>query len=51
MRFRCETAKITDVDHRKRQVRGLTAGKRNKVKIDNIFTTRGDIFHTELAER
>ncbi|MEO5718614.1 MAG: NAD(P)/FAD-dependent oxidoreductase [Chthoniobacterales bacterium] len=42
--------KITGVDHRKNQVRGLRLKGGVEVKIDNIFTTRGDIFHTELAE-
>ncbi|MGI8957096.1 MAG: NAD(P)/FAD-dependent oxidoreductase [Chthoniobacterales bacterium] len=41
--------KITGVDHRKNQVRALRLKGRVEVKIDNIFTTRGDIFHTKLA--
>ncbi len=41
--------KITGVDHRKCQVRGLRLKGATEVKIDYIFTTRGDIFHTKLA--
>lgn len=41
--------KITGVDHRKCQVRGLRLKGATEVKIDCIFTTRGDIFHTKLA--
>ncbi len=32
------------------QVTGLSFEDGTEVKIDNIFTTRGDIFHTEIAE-
>ena len=42
---------IADVEHRKRQVLGLRFEDGQEVKIDNIFTTRGDIFHTGLAEQ
>jgi len=42
--------KITGVDHRKCQVRGLRLKGATEVKIDCIFTTRGDIFHTKLAK-
>ena len=42
--------KITEVDHRRNQVRGLCFKSGTKVKIDNIFTTRGDVFHTGLAK-
>ncbi|MEP7248728.1 MAG: NAD(P)/FAD-dependent oxidoreductase [Spartobacteria bacterium] len=41
--------KITGVDHRNCQVRGLRLKGGTVVKIDNIFTTRGDIFHTKQA--
>ena len=44
------TDRIADCDHAKCQVRGLIFADGREVKIDNIFTTRGDIFHTELAE-
>ena len=43
--------RIRDVEHRKRQVLGLRFVDGQEVKIDNIFTTRGDVFHTELAEQ
>ena len=42
--------KILDVKHRDRQILSLRLANNQSVKIDNIFTTRGDIFHTELAE-
>ncbi len=42
--------KITGVDHRKCQVRALRLKGATEVKIDFIFTTRGDIFHTKLAK-
>jgi thioredoxin reductase (NADPH) len=44
------TGKIADVDHDKCQVCALHFADGNRVEIDYIFTTRGDIFHTELAE-
>ena len=43
--------RIRDVEHRDRQVLGLRFVDDQEVKIDNIFTTRGDIFHTELAQQ
>ncbi len=42
--------KITGVDHRGCQVRGLRIKGGTEVRIDYIFTTRGDVFYTELAE-
>ena len=42
--------RIHDVVHRDRQILSLQFGDEQEVKIDYIFTTRGDIFHTELAE-
>ena len=42
--------RIHDVAHRERQVESLHLEGGGEVKIDNIFTTRGDVFHTELAE-
>ena len=42
--------KITGVDHRGCQVRGLRIKGGTEVRIDYIFTTRGDVFHTALAE-
>ncbi len=44
------TAKITDVEHHNCQVCALKLKGGPRIKIDNIFTTRGDIFHTQLAE-
>lgn len=43
--------RIHDVEHKDRQVLGLHFEDDQEVKIDNIFTTRGDIFYTELAEQ
>lgn len=42
--------RIVDVEHRDRQILALRLENDQSVSIDNIFTTRGDIFHTELAE-
>lgn len=42
--------RIHDVEHRERQILSLRLEGGCEVKIDNIFTTRGDVFHTELAE-
>ena len=44
------TDRITDCDRQDCQVRGLLFADGREVKIDSIFTTRGDIFHTRLAE-
>ena len=46
-----ERKRITDVEHRKRKIRALDFVGGACVKIDYIFTTRGDIFHTGLAEK
>ncbi|MDQ6764524.1 MAG: NAD(P)/FAD-dependent oxidoreductase [Verrucomicrobiota bacterium] len=43
--------KIHDVEHRDRKILSLRFADQADVKIDYIFTTRGDIFHTELAEK
>ncbi len=43
-------ARIADCRRDGCQVTGLSFDDGTEVKIDNIFTTRGDIFHTELAE-
>ncbi|MEY2489287.1 MAG: thioredoxin reductase [Verrucomicrobiota bacterium] len=43
--------RITDVEHRKRKIRALDFAGEARVKIDYIFTTRGDILHTGLAEK
>ena len=42
--------RIRDVDHRKRKIRALQFASDAAIKIDYIFTTRGDVFHTGLAE-
>ena len=43
--------RIRDVEHRRRKILSLHLVDGSKVKIDYIFTTRGDVFHTELAEQ
>jgi thioredoxin reductase (NADPH) len=42
--------RIRDVDHRKRKIRALEFVTGRSVKIDYIFTTRGDIFYNQLAK-
>ena len=46
-----EGKRIRDVDHRKRKIRALDFVGGACFKIDYLFTTRGDIFHTSLAEK
>jgi thioredoxin reductase (NADPH) len=46
-----ETTRIKDVEHRRRKILALVFGGGTRVKIDYIFTTRGDIFHTGLAQQ
>jgi thioredoxin reductase (NADPH) len=46
-----ERKRITEVEYSKRKIRALDFAGGRCVKIDYIFTTRGDIFHTGLAER
>jgi thioredoxin reductase (NADPH) len=43
--------RIRDVDHQKRKIRALDFAKGESVKIDYLFTTRGDIFHNQLARK
>ena len=43
--------RIRDVEHRKRKIRALKFDGAVSVKIDYIFTTRGDIFHNQLAKK
>jgi thioredoxin reductase (NADPH) len=43
--------RICGVDHRKRKIRALDFGGDHCVKIDYLFTTRGDIFHNTLAKK
>ena len=46
-----ERKRIRDVDHRRRKIRALDFVGGACFKIDSLFTTRGDIFHTSLAEK
>ena len=43
--------RIRDVEHRKKKIRALEFDTDRAVKIDYIFTTRGDIFHNQLAKK
>jgi thioredoxin reductase (NADPH) len=43
------TGKISDVEHDGNQLKGVCIGKRCKVEIDALFTTRGDIYYNHLA--
>lgn len=45
------TDRIKDVKHRQRKILALIFAGGACVKTDYIFTTRGDIFHTSLAEK
>ncbi len=46
-----ETGRIRDLQHRKQKIQALVYDSEREVKIDYLFTTRGDIFHTKLAEK
>jgi thioredoxin reductase (NADPH) len=46
-----ERKRIRDVDHRKRKIRALDFEGGSCFRIDYLFTTRGEIFHTSLAEK
>ena len=46
-----EVERISDVEHRDRQILSLVVKDGRRVEIDYIFTTRGDVFHTRLAEK
>jgi thioredoxin reductase (NADPH) len=46
-----ETARVRDVEHRRRKILALVFARETRVKIDYIFTTRGDVFHTSLAKQ
>ena len=46
-----ERKRIRDVEHRKRKIRALDFEGGSCVRIDYLFTTRGDVFHTGLAEK
>ncbi len=43
--------RISDVDHRKRKIRALKFASGSNLKIDYLFTTRGDVFHNQLAKQ
>jgi thioredoxin reductase (NADPH) len=43
--------RIRDVDHRKRKIYALEFAGDAAIRIDYIFTTRGDIFHNQLAKK
>jgi thioredoxin reductase (NADPH) len=45
-----ETVRIHDLRHRRSKILALVYDSEREVKIDYLFTTRGDIFHTGLAE-
>jgi thioredoxin reductase (NADPH) len=42
---------IRDVEHRKRKIRALEFAGEKSVRIDYLFTTRGDIFYNQLAKQ
>ena len=46
-----ETGAIHDLRHRREKIKALVYDSGCEVKIDYLFTTRGDIFHTDLAEK
>jgi thioredoxin reductase (NADPH) len=43
--------RIRDVGHRKRKIRALEFANAGSVRIDYLFTTRGDIFYNGLAKK
>jgi thioredoxin reductase (NADPH) len=42
--------RIQDVEHRRHKIRALKFATGESVKIDYLFSTRGDIFHNQLAK-
>jgi thioredoxin reductase (NADPH) len=42
--------RIRSLDHQKQQIQALTFDDGLKVDIDVMFTTRGDVYHNDLAE-
>ena len=42
---------VRDVEHRKRKIRALEFAGGKRVKIDYLFSTRGDVFHNQLAKK
>lgn len=45
------TDRVRDVEHHERKISSIRLEDGTEVKIEYIFTTRGDVFHTELAEQ
>jgi thioredoxin reductase (NADPH) len=43
--------RIRDVEHRSKKIRALDFAGGEKVKIDYLFTTRGDVFYNQLAKK
>jgi thioredoxin reductase (NADPH) len=50
-RIPVELEPVREVEHRRRKIRALVYKAGRRVKIDYIFITRGDIFHTSLAKK
>lgn len=46
-----ERKRVVDVEHRRRKIRGIKLAGGKRIALDYIFTTRGDIFHTQLARK
>jgi thioredoxin reductase (NADPH) len=46
-----EIEPVKDIEHRRRKILAMIYPNARRVRIDYIFTTRGDIFHTNLAEK
>jgi hypothetical protein len=46
-----ERKRVREVEHRKSKILALEFVGGQRIEIDYIFTTRGDIFHTSLAEK
>lgn len=43
--------RICEVEHRQRKIRALGFTNGESIKIDYLFTTRGDLFHNKLAKQ
>jgi thioredoxin reductase (NADPH) len=46
-----ESQRVKDVEHRRRKIIALLYPGERRVRIDYIFTTRGDVFHNRLAKK
>jgi len=46
-----ERKRVVDVEHRKRKIEAIKLVGGKRIAIDYIFSTRGDVFHTGLAEK